>query len=91
MKRYYLHGLNKEEIIKKVEGIIALGAYDIHIVDNTHLEGEEWCVDFISYELHCPCEDIEEEEAWNTAFTKKENSDILIKKINAFKLKREGD
>ena len=101
MGRYYLHGLEKKEIIKKVEGILALGAEDIHIIDNTHLEGEEWDIDFIAYGLHCPCEDKEQRVAWEQQKIKQEVSDdrenfaedlnYLIHKINAFQLKKEGD
>ena len=47
----YMEKVNKEDVIWVVDALITLGAVDIHIVDNTHLEAGQWEISFVNYNM----------------------------------------
>lgn len=49
--QFHLKNIKKEKIGEIVDALIILGAIDIHLIDNTHLETGQWEISFVNYAL----------------------------------------
>ena len=49
--KFHLKVVEKDNVMWMVDALITLGATELHLVDNTHLEGGTWEITFINYNL----------------------------------------
>ena len=61
---FYIKNLTKQETIITTTSLINLGAADISITDNSHLEGHQWEISFVHYNLKCQHENDKEYAAY---------------------------